>query len=208
MPDATPHLCTLQGERVVLRPLAPEDAGALAEILADEAVARFVPQPPSSATAWLRFITWSQQQQHSGVMRCWGIVADGRVSPVGVVQLRRLDPEWHAAEWGILLGAAYWGTGICVGAARCVLDFAFTSLHVHRMEARAVRANVRAQRMLEKLGAVPEAILRESFHRSGRSHDQVLWSILAAEWRPHERQDAASPDRWDDGPGEDTSLAR
>jgi RimJ/RimL family protein N-acetyltransferase len=36
---------------------------------------------------------------------------------------------------------------------------------------------------LRKLGAVQEGILRRSFLRDGHYHDQVLWSILAEDWR-------------------------
>ena len=36
---------------------------------------------------------------------------------------------------------------------------------------------------LRKIGAVQEGILRRSFLRGGHYHDQVLWSILAEDWR-------------------------
>jgi ribosomal-protein-alanine N-acetyltransferase len=175
-------LPTIAGSGVRLRELQTSDAPTLAAVLANEAVARFVHQPPASETAWARFIRWAGEQHRSGILCCWGIVPVDGDDVVGVTQVRRLDPDWHTAEWGILLAQAYWGTGVCVDASRCALDFAFTTLKVHRIEARVVRMNVRAQRILEKLGAVPEATLREAFKCNGTSHDQVLWSILASDW--------------------------
>lgn len=36
---------------------------------------------------------------------------------------------------------------------------------------------------LRKIGAVQEGVLRRSFLRHGQYQDQVLWSILAEDWR-------------------------
>jgi ribosomal-protein-serine acetyltransferase len=44
-------------------------------------------------------------------------------------------------------------------------------------------ANGRGNGALRKIGAVQEGVLRRSFLRDGQYHDQVLWSILAEEWR-------------------------
>jgi RimJ/RimL family protein N-acetyltransferase len=48
-------------------------------------------------------------------------------------------------------------------------------------------SNGRGNGALRKLGAVEEGILRRSFLRHGRYHDQVLWAILADEWREQRR---------------------
>ena len=52
-----------------------------------------------------------------------------------------------------------------------------------RLEARAAVANGRGNGALRKLGAVQEGLLRRSFLRNGQHHDQVLWGILADDWR-------------------------
>jgi ribosomal-protein-alanine N-acetyltransferase len=95
-----------------------------------------------------------------------------------------LEPGFATAEWGFALGAEYWGTGAFVTGARLVLGFAFKTLNVHRMEARAAVENGRGNGALRKLGAVPEARLRGSFLRRGKALDQVLWTILASEFPP------------------------
>jgi ribosomal-protein-alanine N-acetyltransferase len=111
---------------------------------------------------------------------------------VGVFQLRALerpaprdreDPIFQTGEWGFALGSAYWGSGLFLDAARQVLDFAFDHVGVLRLEARAAVVNGRGNGALRKTGAVQEGVLRRSFHRGGQFHDQVLWSILAEDWR-------------------------
>ena len=64
-----------------------------------------------------------------------------------------------------------------------MLNFGVDVLGAQRFEARAAVANGRGNGALRKIGAVQEGILRRSFLRNGQYHDQVLWSILAEDWR-------------------------
>jgi RimJ/RimL family protein N-acetyltransferase len=102
---------------------------------------------------------------------------------VGLFQLRGLEPGFAAAEWGFAMGSAYWGSGLFIESARLVLDFAVDVANVYRLEARASIANGRGNGALRKLGAVQEGVLRRAFFRGGEYHDQVLWSVLADDWR-------------------------
>ena len=49
-----------------------------------------------------------------------------------------------------------------------VVDFAFDTLGVHRLEARAAVANGRGNGALRKIGAVQEGVLRKSFLKNGQ----------------------------------------
>ena len=67
--------------------------------------------------------------------------------------------------------------------ASLVVDFAIDALQVRRLEARSAVQNGRGNGALAKIGAIREAVLRKSFLKDGVYHDQVLWSIVADEWR-------------------------
>jgi RimJ/RimL family protein N-acetyltransferase len=69
-----------------------------------------------------------------------------------------------------------------VEGAALVLDFAFTILGSHRLEARAATVNGRGNAALRKIGARREGILRKSFLRRGEYLDQALWTILGEDW--------------------------
>jgi RimJ/RimL family protein N-acetyltransferase len=74
-----------------------------------------------------------------------------------------------------------------VRSAALALDTIFSRLGVHRLEARAVDVNVQGNRVLEKLGATREGVLRDGF-RDGRVYrDHIMWSILAPTW--HSRRE-------------------
>ncbi|HXH06281.1 MAG TPA: GNAT family N-acetyltransferase [Vicinamibacterales bacterium] len=173
----------LAGRRVVLRELRLADAPSLHAMLAAEEVARFISPPPSTVEGFERFIEWTLHRRAAGDCVCFGVVPEGWAHAVGIIQVRRLEPDFRTAEWGFALGQPFWGTGVFVDAAALVLEFAFETLGVERLEARAAVANGRGNGALAKVGATRECVLRRSFRRHGGYMDQVLWSILRSDWR-------------------------
>ena len=182
-PDWREGLPVLKALGLTLRELTPADAASLCAHLTTEQVSRFISPPPTSVAGFERFIAWTQRERAAGRYACFAVVPDGETVAVGIFQLRLLDDRDGVAEWGFILGEAYWGTGLFLAGAQCVVDFAFETMGLHRLEARAAMANGRGQGALAKLGAVREAVLRQSFARHGQRLDQTLWAILRDEWR-------------------------
>ena len=181
--DWRKRLPVIAGRGVTLRELRAGDAPALLELLATSEVAQFISPPPTTVDGFERFISWAQQEQREGRYVCFAVVPEGMSTAVGIFQVRKLEPQLGTAEWGFALGRAYWGSGIFAASARLVVDFAFETVGVHRLEARAAVANGRGNGALAKIGAVKEGLLRRSFLRHGQYHDQTLWSIVREDWR-------------------------
>ncbi len=176
-------LPVLAGANFILRELRAEDAPTLLAMLTPEEVSRFISPPPTTVEGFERFIAWTQRQREKGNYICYGVVPAGMTTAIGLFQLRALEAGFGSCEWGFALGSQFWGTGLFVEGAKAVLNFGVDVLGSQRFEARAAVANGRGNGALRKLGAVQEGILRRSFLRNGRYHDQVLWSILAEDWR-------------------------
>ena len=181
--DWQQSLPLLSSAHVTLRELRIEDAASLLAMVSTEEVSRFISPPPTTVEGFERFIMWAIHERESGNYACFAVVPEGMSSAVGLFQLRALESGFATAEWGFAIGSGFWGTGVFAEGARLVLDFAFDTVGVHRLEARASLANGRGNGALRKIGAVQEGVLRRSFFRSGAYHDQVLWSILADDWR-------------------------
>lgn len=177
------HLPTLVGERVVLRDLQLSDAPALVRALNGADVRRFIAAPPENVEAFENFILWAQCERSRGRYACFAVVPKGMDTAIGVFQIRQIDAAFASAEWGFAIGSDYWGAGYFSDAARQVIDFAFNTIGVRRLEARSAVANLRANGALRKLGAVKEGVLRRAFRKDGVAIDAALWSILADEWR-------------------------
>ena len=183
-------LPTLRGEQVVLRELRTSDAASLFAMLTTEEVSRFISPPPTTVAGFEGFINWTLRQRAAGTYACFAVTVAGFDTAIGIFQVRELESGFGTAEWGFAIGSAFWGTGVFQEGADLVLDFAFETLGVHRLEARAAVLNGRGNGALLKMGAVQECLLRKSFVRNGRSLDQVLYSILDSDWR------ASSDLRW------------
>jgi RimJ/RimL family protein N-acetyltransferase len=174
-------LPTLVGRQVVLRELRASDAASLFALLTREEVARFISPPPTSVEGFERFISWTLRQRTAGTYACFAVTVAGFDTAVGIFQVRETEPGFGTAEWGFAIGSEFWGTGVFQDGAELVLAFAFETLGVHRLEARAAVKNGRGNGALQKLGATQECILRKSFLKNGEYLDQVLYAILASD---------------------------
>jgi RimJ/RimL family protein N-acetyltransferase len=180
-------LPTLTGKSVRLRELRASDAASLFALLTTDEVSRFISPPPSSVEAFEKFIAWTLRQRTAGTYACFAVTLNGFDTAIGIFQVRELEPGFGTAEWGFVIGSPFWGTGVFQEGAELVLEFAFETLGVHRLEARAAVKNGRGNGALLKIGAVQEALLRKSFLRDGEYLDQVLYTILDEDWaRPQD----------------------
>jgi ribosomal-protein-alanine N-acetyltransferase len=172
----------LRGEGFTLRELRTSDAKSLLALLTTEEVTRFISPPPTTLEGFERFIEWAAHERQAGRYLCFAVVPDGYDTAVGLFQIRQLSSSFETAEWGFALGSAFWGSGLFAKGSELVVEFAFDTLGVHRLEARAAVENGRGNGALQKIGAVKEGILRKSFLRGGRYLDQALWTILEEDW--------------------------
>jgi RimJ/RimL family protein N-acetyltransferase len=168
---------------MTLRDLELTDAPSLLALLSTEEVSRFISPPPTTVEGFENFIMWTHGERQAGRYACFAVVPHGMTTAIGLFQVRQLEAGFASAEWGFALGSAFWGTGMFAEGALQVVNFAIDTLGVGRLEARACIANGRGNGALRKIGAVQEGVLRRSFFKDGRHHDQILWSILAEEWK-------------------------
>ena len=177
------QLPTLSGTTVTLRELRRSDAPSLFAMLTTEEVARFISPPPTTVEGFERFIAWTLRQRTDGAYACFAVTVKGFDTAIGIFQVRELEPGFRTAEWGFAIGSPFWGTGVFAEGAALVLDFAFDTLGVHRLEARAAVQNGRGNGALLKAGAVQEGVLRRSLLKNGRYLDQALYAIVEDDYR-------------------------
>lgn len=175
-------LPVMTGQMVTLRELRASDAPSLFAMLTTEEVSRFISPPPTTVEGFEKFIGWTLRMRDLGTYACFAVTVGDDDTAVGIFQLRELEPGFGTAEWGFAIGSAFWGTGAFVDGAELLVRFAFETVGVHRLEARAAVKNGRGNGALRKIGAVQEGVLRRSFLKNGEYLDQVLWSILDEDW--------------------------
>lgn len=103
----------------------------------------------------------------------------GRV--IGTISFIWIEYEHGSAELGYSLGQPYWGNGYMTEALDAMLDFAFDTLHLNRVEAQFDVRNAASGRVMQKVGMKKEGVLRQRMYNKGEYIDVEIWSILASE---------------------------
>ncbi len=181
----------LRGNVTTLRELAASDVHTLFTLFSDPAVTAYMAPPPPTLAKYAGFVEWSHQQRAQGHGVCFGIVPDGMTAAVGILQVR-VDPALSGAEWGFVLSTHFWSTGVFSDAANALVEFAFTTMHVERLEARIALRNQRAHAAVQKLGARFETTLAGSSPQGIPRDPESVWALREHDWRNRPRETRVS----------------
>ncbi len=103
--------------------------------------------------------------------------------PIGTIAFVRID--WinrNALVFGIIGEKEYWGKGIVVEAAKLLINYGFTELNLHKINARVFDPNKRSLRAAEKIGFKRVAIMKEQLYVDGEYVDEHLFSLFKKDW--------------------------
>jgi RimJ/RimL family protein N-acetyltransferase len=176
---------TLTTARLRLRPFTSADADALFALHSSVDVLRYWDSPPWSERARAeRFIEacGRMAQDGSGARLAMDRVSDKAF--IGWCALVRWNPDYRSASMGYCLDDAAWGQGYATEACRAVLQWAFDTLDLNRVQAETDTRNAASARVLEKLGFVREGTLREDCVVNGEVSDSWVYGLIRREWRP------------------------
>ncbi len=183
--DWKAELPLLTARNVTLREPTAQDLGALVDLFSLGDAIRFDLAEPVTELAVRDFIERVRRARAAGESFTYAVTLGAGRTLVGVAQVRSLDPVFEGGEWDGTLAPSSRGTGVFLEAARLIGSFAFGSIGAHRLEARVLLQNGRANGALRKIGAVQEGVLRRSVRRGSEYFDQVLWSVLKEDWTDH-----------------------
>ena len=182
----------LRGDLTTPREIAASDVSTLFTLFSDPAVTAYMAPPPPTLAKFAGFVMWSHQEREQGHGLCFGIVPDGMTAAVGILQVRSLDPTLSSAEWGFVLSAHFWSTGVFFDAANVLIEFAFTTMHVDRLQARIALRNRRAHAAVQKLGARSESTLASPSPEGIPRDPEMVWTLSEDDWRNQARDSRAS----------------
>jgi RimJ/RimL family protein N-acetyltransferase len=187
----------LRTERLVLRPFASDDLGALHAIQSDEGVARWLYNEPRTLEETRELLSHKVGADALRAEGGWlsaavALAATGEL--VADVSLHWASETHRQGELGFVVHPGHQGNGYATEASRPLLDFAFGPLRLHRVIGRLEARNVGSARVLEKLGMRREAHLVENEWVKGEWQSELVYAILAREWR-----DSSAGTRMTDG---------
>jgi [ribosomal protein S5]-alanine N-acetyltransferase len=175
---------TLHTARLRLRPFTSADADVLFALQSNADVLRYWDAPPWTDHARAeRFIAACQHMADEGTGARVAIDRLSDLSFIGWCSVTRWNPDYRSAALTYCLDDAAWGRGYATEAAGALLQWAFDTLDLNRVQAEADTRNTASARVLEKLGFLREGTLREDCVVNGEVSDSWVYGLIRREWQ-------------------------
>lgn len=100
----------------------------------------------------------------------------------GSFGLYKIDYANRIARIGYWLDAGFEGRGLATRAVRALVQYAFSGLHLNRIEIRCAPENAGSRAVPERLGFTEEGTHRQVLGLHGGFQDLVMYAMLARDW--------------------------
>jgi len=174
----------IETKRLLLRPLQAGDADAIYAYLSREDVCRYLLHPPRTfGEVEDRIAASRSEMTEAGQAMLLGVTERESGALVGDAVLFWRNAEHRGGEVGYVFNPDYSGRGYATEASAALLRLGFDELGLHRIEGRIDARNTPSARVLERLGMRREAHFVQNEFIRGEWTDEVVYAVLAAEWR-------------------------
>ena len=180
----------LSTERLVLRPPRTQDVAEMRRVLRHNHVHlkpwNPAPRPgedPTSITEISNTVLRQRREWKSG--RTFAFMLAPKEDPSRFIGKIALNGVMRGAMHGAYLG--YWmdvdhqNGGLCTEGIRAVMDFAFGTAALHRLQAAIMPRNGRSLRVIEKLGFRREGYAERYLQIAGCWEDHILFARTSEE---------------------------
>jgi ribosomal-protein-alanine N-acetyltransferase len=183
MPRRAPRSVLLVGPRIHLSPFRPSDRDEFMR------VNRMSPSPfvtlPTTPARFARYLA----RANSPDMLRLALRRNEDDVLLGSLEVSQIARGiLQSAYLGYQIGRPFEGQGYMREAVGLVLDHAFVTLKLHRLEANIQPMNAASIRLVKRLGFRNEGTARRYLKIRGRWQDHQRWAILAEEWRAVRRE--------------------
>ncbi len=172
----------LIGEKTYLRSVAEEDAefisGGENNPLVRETL--FIGLPTEISKIRSKIQNWIQSLESIVFI----VMDKATDKPVGQSAFYRIDYLSRAAVFYLaILDPKAWGRGFGTEATRMMVDYAFETLNLNRIQLHVFAGNRPAIAIYQKVGFVQEGLLRQAMFHNNEYCDFWVMGILKSDWQ-------------------------
>ncbi len=182
------NIPTLETERLILRRMRRTDADDMYAYAHREDVTTYLlwsPHPSKAYTSdYLRYI---DQRYRIGEFYDWAVVEKESGRMIGTCGFTRFELPHRMGEIGYVLNPMYHQKGYATEAAKRVVEFGFTTLGLHRIEAKFMQGNEASLRVMERMGMTFEGYRRDGMLVKNKYRTIGICAILEDEWKSNEK---------------------
>lgn len=172
----------LEGSETALREFEPADVDAVAAIIGDDRVTRFLSFDSRTREQAAEMTKGTIERAQADPRTEFYLAVTSRDADFLVGFVRLALGAHQGAKLGYSIGFEHQGKGYATDAVRTMLDWAFGPLGLHRVTAAVGPDNAASHALVQRLGFRLEGVLRDHVHTNGVWRDSVLYSVLASEW--------------------------
>ena len=169
----------LNTEDLHLRASKLSDVEGMFAMLSDPESMKYWSNPPVTKIGdALEVLRQDLESDAKGNSMCWAVTLKGQDEMIGKCILFQFNQANRRAEIGFILNRNYWRQGLMFQALEAVIDFAFTTLKLHRIEADVDPENAGSLGVLEKLGFQREGLFRDRWLLNNEWVDSVMLGLV------------------------------
>ncbi|KAA3621810.1 MAG: N-acetyltransferase [Flavobacterium sp.] len=181
----------LENDRVLLRPLQSKDLSELLNFSEEESELWTYSLTPAGGRENLStYIDHAIQQRELGVAYPFIVFDKKEKRYAGSTRFYDIQPYHNTLQLGYTwYGKEFQGSGLNKNCKFLLLQFAFETLAVDRVEFRADARNARSIAAMKSIGCTEEGILRSNCRSVDGRRDSIVLSILKQEWIDRVKQE-------------------
>jgi RimJ/RimL family protein N-acetyltransferase len=175
----------LENERVLLRPLRLSDFDNLINFSMEQPeLWKFSLITPAGADNLKNYLQEAETNRRQQKEYTFIVFDKKRNAYAGSTRFYDIQHDYKTLQLGYTwYGKEFQGTGLNKNCKFLLLQFAFQTWKVERVEFRADNENVRSIAAMKSIGCTVEGILRSNMpKRDGGRRDSIVLSILKHEW--------------------------
>lgn len=173
-----PIFSNLSTPRLLLRRIIPDDLHHIYQGLSDPQVIQYYGVSYRTPEETQLQMDWYAHLEASGSGHWWAICSQEDKTFMGASGLNNLQQIHRKTELGFWLLPAYWGRGFAHEAVSAILEYAFQTLGLHRVEAQVEPENEACKRLLTHLHFSYEGTWRDCEMKNGRFISLEHYALL------------------------------
>jgi RimJ/RimL family protein N-acetyltransferase len=171
----------LESERLLIKPIEEEDIYQLLEFRWDKDIMKYLVHEPISKQkqlAWFKSLS-EKDLALSIFLKDKDKEKNELIGTIGLYNINRIH---RLATWRIRLSPVVQGKGIGYEASYLVLEYAFSTLNLHKLQSTSFADNTAIIKLLHKLGCKEEGLLRSHYYKDGKYRDVVVFGLLKSDF--------------------------
>lgn len=172
----------IETERLILRPMRTSDAFDMYEYASREDVTKYLLWSPHTSVGYTRdYLAYIESRYAACDFYDWAVTLKESGKMIGTVGFTKIDAPNKCAEIGYVLNPEYHRRGFGYEASKRIVEFGFSELSLHRIEARFMQGNTASLCLMQKLGMTFEGYHRDSLFVKGEYRTIGICAIFENE---------------------------